>query len=148
MSEGAEASSPLVLHDAHEALRVLELAGFTILELHAGIPEPGEDSSETIDSELGLSASHRYDDHGIDFKCSATVDDGQRRLHVEGIVHFRAESEVEWASPDVAREFGSKVAMMSIYPYLRQQMNDIGQRVGLDFTLPILRQGDWELAKP
>lgn len=71
---------------------------------------------------------------GIDYKCSAGVGDGDRVVFAEGVVHFRSEDRVEWAWPELIRDFGTKVAVMTIYPYLRQSLEDLAGRIQVDPT--------------
>lgn len=143
MGEVSGDPAVVVLTDAAQALGHLELAGLTILELTARTVEPNEGTTDVIDAQLDVSAAHRVDTHGIDYKCSAGVNDGDRVVFAEGVVHFRSEGRVEWASPEVIRDFGTKVAVMTIYPYLRQLLEDLAGRIRVGLTLPLLRQGDW-----
>lgn len=49
---------------------------------------------------------------------------------------------------EIITEYANHVAVMTLLPYIRESLADLGRRVGVNFTLPILQRGQMVFETP
>lgn len=93
--------------------------------------EVGVDNSKSILVQLGV----RLSMHDGEFECI-----------VEGEFHLQGQFDVVDATDEVISAFINDVALMSLFPYLRQAISDLTYKtLESAITLPLLRRGDLQI---
>lgn len=129
-----------VIADIHELIDALNLAQVDFYSVSGTrsdemigrfAPEGAEVSSATFVRRL---------ENGIDYRCRLEVKGEGFEISVDGAILYRSDGLID-VSDEITRDFGTRVAAMSLFPYLRQNVTDIGARIGVDITLPMVQPG-------
>ena len=107
------------------------------LTQEVGIPE----NDRNIEVEIKI--SYRDAEVGVDYRCVLIVRFSQATITVDAAISYRSEESI-FLNKDVRAEFGNSVAIMSLFPYLRQAISDMGARIGYETTLPVIKLGQIE----
>lgn len=109
---------------------------------------PDADSIEVGKERITVRTGIRIRDRGLDFRVEFSVNHALGVLVADMGAFYESEDPLELApeSEGVIIEFGDRVAMMAIFPYLRQAISDLGHRILVDYTLPMLRPGQLSFA--
>lgn len=99
-------------------------------------PEPDESGEQTI----AVRTAIRKRPDAVDYRVEVEVQRFGRTMRADAAAMYSAPGPFE-AAPDVLYDFGDNVAMMAVYPYLRQAISDLAQRLGDQVVLPILSRG-------
>jgi hypothetical protein len=142
-----------------ELVRHLNLAKFHTYELVAAArdeyeveeDEPdasGSDASSQDEERIKVQSAIRRRRNAVDYRIEFVVnhDSGYLLADIGAFYDCDSSLDLENASGDVLIEFGDRIAVMALYPYLRQAIADLGLRVGVDIMLPVLRRGDLSFA--
>lgn len=54
----------------------------------------------------------------------------------------------ELLTDEIITEYANNVAVMTLFPYVRESLGDLARRVGVDFTLPIIQRGQMTFEVP
>ncbi len=145
---------PAAITKVEELVETLDLARFHTYELvatardkyeevepDAEIVEPG---SELVRVRTGI----RQRERALDYRVELSVQHAYGQLVADMAAVYESDVPLELTVESAAAviEFGDRVAMMALYPYLRQAISDLGQRVWVDMTLPMLRPGNLTFA--
>lgn len=109
-------------------------------------PDPEDSDSDVVragEDQIRVRTAVRARSQGLDYRVEFTVSHmyGQLTADIGAFYGFTAQLKFDANSDDAVIAFGDRVALMAVYPYLRQAIGDLGQRIGVDITLPMLRPG-------
>ncbi len=140
MSE--DSTAPVVLADAVAMIHELDLAGIIFYKVSATFDDATDQTPEQDEEKypLTISTAWRVQTNGADFRLGVEVPYPQGLIEVDAAVAYRSEREVE-LNDDALLEFADNVALMALFPYVRQAVHDLGARVGNPAMLPILPRG-------
>ncbi|MFI2702210.1 hypothetical protein [Cellulosimicrobium composti] len=137
-----------------ELVELLDLTKLHTYELiatardeHEEIPsdaEPVEPGDERIRVRTGI----RSREAGLDYRVEVSVEHARGQILADMGAFYESSSPMELTgdSEEAVTEFGDRVAMMVLFPYLRQAISDLGHRVSVEITLPMLRPGQLTFA--
>lgn len=142
--------SPASVATTLELLELLNLAEIRFYELYAAsddslepedaesepIPEPEEASEEAFSMRTAI----RKRPDGVDYRVEVEVQRFGRTMRADAAAMYAAPQAFD-APAEVIYDFGDNVAMMTVYPYLRQAIGDLAQRLGDQVVLPVLARG-------
>lgn len=142
----AESAEPRQIASPQEAVDALRLGGVTFHVLSA---TRGDESPENAQGsgQLEFQTAVRVREQGVDYRCKVTIDSPIANVCVDAAISYESDSDVTIA-PEAVEGFGDGVAIMALYPYLRQATADLGQRFGYDLTLPMLPRGELTFGRP
>lgn len=126
-----------------DAVEHLDLARVRFYALSARVFE--RDDADA-DGEISFETAVRLRDDGVDYRCLVTASHGEVTVSADAAVMYQASGSIDIES-DVVLAFGDSVAMMTLFPYLRQAAGDLGMRLGYDVTLPLLQRGQVRFGK-
>lgn len=92
------------------------------------------------EAEMKIWTAFRSSSEGIDYRCSVTLNFEQASITADAAISYRSEVPVNLARKAII-EFGNGVAIMTLFPYLRQAISDLGARIGYESTLPMITPG-------
>lgn len=125
-----------------EAIQHLQLMGVVFYSLSADQTEEAAASAgQPNGGEVHAETRYRASQEGIDYRCRMHVETEGYRITVDAAISYRANIPVEIDSQTISN-FGTTVAMMALYPYLRQQVSDLAMRLGVQLMLPVVKVGD------
>lgn len=137
------------IHDAIEYLHPIEVEFYhlsahvdeskTVRSHHEDASTDGESAREES-AEIEIRTATRMAEFGVDYRCHIKVHLPDAELVVDGAILYQADAQIEM-SETVCKEFGDEVAIMSLFPYLRQAVGDLALRIGRTVTLPLLERG-------
>ncbi|MFD0304692.1 hypothetical protein [Streptomyces sp. NPDC127119] len=119
----------------------VDLRGVVAQECHA-VRHSGEAPARaevSLDTEL----SHRPNsvDYRFTLKCQALTEEDSAVADISVVLLTSFTFSGDEAEESVYQDFGANVAIMTAYPYLRQNVHDLAARIGLiNFTLGLLKQ--------
>ncbi|WP_345498072.1 hypothetical protein [Nocardia callitridis] len=77
----------------------------------------------------------------IEIRCRTAVEGGGAQYKIDAGAVFSVDPP-GIVPPEVVQEFAEKVGVMSVYPYARSAISNLGAQLGVDRpTLPLLRAG-------
>ncbi|NMF28890.1 hypothetical protein [Cellulosimicrobium aquatile] len=89
-----------------------------------------------------ISTAIRVQEDRADFRCEIELDLDYAKISVDAAATFKADAPtVEFANREGLIDFADNVAMMVLFPYLRQAVSDLGSRIGVEAMLPLLPRG-------
>lgn len=143
-------AEPRKIADVKELLPLLTLDSIDFFEMsgrvEAGFTDSDADESAAepaqTDVRVEVSPALRVRSDGIDARCRLRVHPPEGVIVVDGAAFYTSSEPID-VSQDVAVDFADNVAIMALFPYLRQAIDDLSVR--LLFTnrvvLPILVRG-------
>lgn len=103
--------------------------------------------SGTEDKQFSLQVVSRIESAEIEIRCQTAVEGGGAQYKIDAGAVFAIDPPGT-VPPEVAHEFAEKVGVMSVYPYARSAISNLGAQLNVDRpTLPLLRAGDVRLNK-
>lgn len=108
-------------------------------------PTEGFEPTDEPGGDLAIRTAYRERDGGLDFRVSITLEEPWARIEADGAVIYSAAEGTQFA-PEAVKEFGEMVAAMTIFPYLREAVASISDRIGFRLTLPMVNRGVIEFA--
>lgn len=139
-SGGVETLHLGTVSDVIGALR-LERVQFYELSATAGDEADQDGGPERPPAgDVTFETSMRVRETGADFRCSVTVPLPGAQIKVDAAAIYDAGQKIDVEVP-VLFEYGTNVAFMVLFPYLRQAAYDLALRVGRPLHLPMLRRG-------
>lgn len=127
-----------------EAIELLQPIDVEYYHLSATVDEsgqqPDDDSEDDEQAQVHVATARRVGESGVDYRCRLTVQIRGAEIVVDGAILYRADSEIEVAR-SVCEQFGDDIAVMALFPYLRQAVSDLADRIGRTVTLPLVRRG-------
>jgi hypothetical protein len=139
--------SPRVVTDLHQLIDEVSLSGFITYELagrrrDGGFGDTGEPVEATVPT-MQVLVQETPEQIAVRLR---------GHLNTERLVDLVADMSAIYnktspftAEEDVLHEFVRHVAVMSLYPYVRQQIHDLGSRLGQPLTLELLKAADLQL---
>jgi len=128
-----------------EAIELLQPIDVEFYHLSANVDEsgqhPDDDSEDDEQAQVHVATARRVGESGVDYRCRLTVQIPGVEIVVDGAILYQASSYVEIAK-SVCKEFGDEIAVMSLFPYLRQAVSDLADRIGRTVTLPHIGRGE------
>lgn len=124
-----------------DAVDNLDFAGVEFYAIEGRRKETASAEDEDgWDADVRMDRAYRTVDHGVDYRCQVIVSFPRGEVTVDAAALFRSEQPIDF-NRDVVGEFGTSVAIMALYPYIRQAVDDLGSRLGFHTQLPLLRRG-------
>lgn len=152
MPREADATAPI--DDILELVQLVELEDVIVREERGRRVFAAVDGAE-IDKEgevrstnaLGISDIEADDAIGISFRYRTVFNDGHGSEFVADMeAHYRL-TEPRTATDEVKQEFATRVAFMTVYPYLRASIQGSATRLGVKApVLGMVRQGDMAIS--
>ena len=123
-----------------EMVAELNLAQIQFYELGIIYEDGHVSDGQPTDVKVEIVTSIRRQDDGIDFRARFTLPYPSGQVVVDAAAQYNS------AGPrifdeDATYEFADNIALMTLFPYIRQAVNDLGIRVGSPIVLPILPRG-------
>lgn len=145
---------PVAVTSIEDLVDRLELAKLHTYELVATARDEheevdsGADSVEAGKERISVRTGIRIRERGLDFRVEFSVNHMLGMLVADIGAFYESETPLELVagSEEIIIDFGDRVAMMALFPYLRQSISDLGHRVLVDYTLPMLRPGQLSFA--
>jgi hypothetical protein len=135
---------PLKITETKELLGVLELDDIKFYEFAAlALDQAAEDSEARGEDETGpvqFRTAFRFESRSADYRVEMTVRGQSVIARVDAAAMYASAVELDVAD-EILVDFGDNVAMMTLFPYLRQAITDLGQRLGEPMILPVLPRG-------
>ncbi|PSR66843.1 hypothetical protein C8258_18350 [Nocardia sp. MDA0666] len=104
--------------------------------------------SDTEDKQFSLQVVSRIEPTEIEIRCQTAVEGGGAQYKVDAGAVFAIDPPGT-VPPEVAHEFAEKVGVMSVYPYARSAVANLGAQLNVDRpTLPLLRADNVRLNTP
>ena len=135
-SDGTEV--PIVITETKGLLGVLELDAIKFYELHAESLDPEDADGE--DHPVEFKTAHRFAPMRADYRIAMTVRTPVLVARIDAAAMFASETALD-VSDEILIDFGDNVALMTLFPYLRQAVTDLSQRLGQALILPVLPRG-------
>lgn len=98
-----------------------------------------EDQQEQPD--IGLEVRYRTAPNGVEYRMKVTVEGGFGHAIVDASVRYETEEEYE-CDESIIGEFGTEVATMTLFPYIREAISNVGSRIGVGIRIPLLQRGE------
>ncbi|MGP7963647.1 hypothetical protein ACTVBU_10790 [Sanguibacter sp. A246] len=121
-------------------ISALRLAGVRAVDLRAHVDDALE-VSDPVSGDMQIRTGMRVRPSGVDYRIMADASFPYGSLHATLVAAFELEAKTSVGEPSALRAFGTEVAAMTLYPYLRQTLADLAQRVGAEFVLPFVERG-------
>lgn len=135
-----------MIESATEALDTLWFDSVEFDEVSARkISLDSEEVPESGNLDLQLEMQFRHASDTLSFRLRATVVADVAEVAVVVAGHYQSEEEFE-ISPTAIEEFANKVAFMAMFPYVRESVSDLFNRIGLTVNLPIMRQDSYSFS--
>lgn len=124
-----EMSETPIISSAAELLNIIELTSVTFAELHAErtVESATGEGLDTVST--ALETQIRQEGNRLFVRCNTTAVAPDGKYLADAIGLFTATHEFELA-PGVDREFVERVALMAIYPFVREAIHNMSQRLG------------------
>lgn len=119
---------------------MLSLVEVRFYELNATADDQVEPDETTLEVPIDVRTAFRKRPDGVDYRLEVEIERPTGRIRVDAAALYAADASFE-ASDDVLLDFGDDVAIMAMYPYVRQAISDLGQRLGDSVVLPMLQRG-------
>lgn len=127
------------LATAAEMVQDLSLAGIQFYELSVVYKDQVDEEREaSINVEVNLSIRRRPD--GLDFRARFEIPYPDGDVVCDAAVMYDAEGPRSFGE-DAIFDFADNVAIMTLFPYVRQSVSDLGNRVGTPIVMPMLERG-------
>ena len=139
MPEATEPRQVASIEDAVEALALADVSFLALSARRAEPPAPGVvERVETAD--LAFRLASRMSEQGVDYRCElrVTLPDGE--VNVDAVASYRASEPVALGG-DALADFGDNVAIMTLFPYVREAAADLARRISYSVTLPVMPRG-------
>lgn len=136
--DGVEVTQLGTIEEMLEHLTLRDVTFFRLNATNDGYDEGAEVSDAELSLEVTLSS--RLVDESASFRAAFKLTHPRGVVEVDGAVHYDADTAVSY-NPEAAFEFADNVALMTLFPYIRQQVADVAARVGVQMILPILPRG-------
>ena len=136
------APGPSVITDAKELLALTELDSIRFYEVSGARRDDARDSG--VDIEIGL----RRDEREIEIRCAAhvTAEDADYRSDASAVFTLNEQVDISDAA---LSEFVERVGVMTVYPYLRESIDQSAAKLGAARpTMKLLRPGDITVSVP
>lgn len=134
-----EPSAARVVESAADLLAVVQLDRIRFYEVSAVQDDEGE-PREVSDEPVAVRTAFRGRPDGIDYRVELTLKRPRGEVCVDAAAMYSYQEPVT-PSDQALLDFGDNVAMMTLFPYLREAMNDLSSRVEDPVVLPILPRG-------
>ncbi|MFE3799661.1 hypothetical protein [Nocardia tengchongensis] len=103
--------------------------------------------SNDEEKRFSLQVISRIELDEIEIRCQTAVEGGGAQYKIDVGAVFTVDPP-GIVSPEVVQEFAEKVGVMSVYPYARSAINNLGAQLNVERpTLPLLRAGNVRLNK-
>lgn len=145
-----ETVAPITITETRDLLGVLELEEIKFYGLSAeslnsadaATDDDGEglEKSEDESRPVEFLTAHRFDPEGADYRIHMTVRTATLIVRVDAAAMYASETHLD-VSDEILIDFGDNVAIMTLFPYLRQAITDLSQRLGEPVVLPVLPRG-------
>jgi hypothetical protein len=139
-----EGGQPLKLTDVAEMVGALDFNevqfyGLSITYRDSAVDDGEDDAEGSVG--VSVNTSIRTRNRGIDYRMHFSLPHPNGDVAVDAAALFDAADDVTFEEEAVL-DFGDDVAMMALFPYIRQAVNDLGLRIGIPIVLPIIKRGD------
>lgn len=134
-----------VVADAAELLGLGELVDVRILEFSATLAE--DDRSDLDDEDVEHTLQVKISVRSGVLEAHLKADVRTKTADYSGVAatQFHFSSDIE-LSQEVAREFTERVAVMALYPYVRELVSDMSVKLRqAPVTLPLMRSGQTQM---
>ncbi|MEU7483548.1 hypothetical protein [Streptomyces sp. NPDC042319] len=123
-----------------ELVAVAELQGVTFIEVTGCRPDfegvtPVKTSREEGDSEPHMKVWHRAGDGQIEVRCRLTIGTADSRFVADAVAQFAIAAALP-EEEELQRAFTERVGIAVVYPYLRESVQQLAQK--LDVDVPVL----------
>ncbi|WP_460749157.1 hypothetical protein [Myceligenerans cantabricum] len=110
----------------------------------SGDADSSDEQIDPSEGQVGVQTGIRRRPRALDYRVEFLLNHASGRILADMGAFYDCDPslDLDEVPPEVVIEFGDRVALMALYPYLRQAMSDLGQRVGVTVALPMLRRGD------
>lgn len=153
-----DSAAPVTITETRDLLGVLELEEIRFFGLSADALSPADtdaddDDHGDVDRDEGAArpveflTAHRFYPEGADYRVLMTVRTPTLLVRVDAAAMYASEVPLE-VSDEVLVDFGDNVAIMTLFPYMRQAVTDLGQRLGEQVVLPVLPRGVLSFTSP
>ncbi|WP_148060097.1 hypothetical protein [Rathayibacter sp. PhB152] len=127
-----------VLDQVRNLIARSSLASVDIDELSARRATAFAEASETADVDINL--QHRISDEGFGFRMIGSVENESGSVRAAVAISYTYEGEEP--TTEVLFTFGNEVAIMALFPYLREAISSITSKVFNEpLLLPVLERG-------
>lgn len=136
-----------MLSEYEELVQALELVGIFLVECTAK-RTGGTDSDKPLDTSMTLESAQRVSDSALDyrfgFSCMITQEGGDvANISATFVASYATEEPLE-ANEGIAQQFAQDVAVMAVYPYMREFAQSTAARLDLpNFTLGLVKRGEF-----
>jgi hypothetical protein len=134
------------VNEIGELVPLIELKGIRFLETSSRLKEHDPDA-DMSGADMKISVQENHTDSLFDIRVGVVVDHPQADYMVKVGVQYATNEPVEVA-PGVLRDMIEKLAIMAVFPYLREGIASLAAR--LEVTVPmlgIMRQGEFQLGE-
>lgn len=135
------ASRPTI-NDIHELLALAELTAVHHWEISGRrLPEPGDQRDEEVVPEIGIRVAPTTIETRL--RVSLATDHAELTSDISSVYTLSEEREVD---AEVIREFVERVAIMAIYPFIRESIFSTARKLGVPPpVLGLIRAGGFSL---
>lgn len=143
MTEPAEAAAPLAVADAREMLAHTNLVDVVFLVFNGSRRPDGSEPPET--SEPVLNVVERHSEDRIEVEVGLTLTTEHATFDISAAARYTLTSPLELRI-EVVKEFIERVAVMAVFPYLREGVSSMASRLRVPVpTIGILPAGGMQL---
>lgn len=138
--------TPLQINDLRDLVPLIDLKGIRFLETSSKLKQH-EPSADLDKADLKISVQENHTENLFDIRVSAIVEHSQAEYFVKVGAQYSASEAVD-ATPEVIRELIERLAIMSVFPFIRECVASLAAR--LEVTVPMLgmiRQGEFHLGE-
>lgn len=93
------------------------------------------------ESNFDIETQYRTAPNGVEYRMKVTLQGPFGQIMVDASARYETQEEYE-CDESILLEFGTNVATMTLFPYMREAVSSIGSRIGVDVKLPLLQRGD------
>lgn len=139
-------SSALPSPDIYELVSSIDLVGIKFLHISAQAKENPPEDESTV--ELGMKIQESHGEDTLEVRFRVQVDHSEANYEVELASRYASKDRFEF-SEEVLRDFIERVAIMAVFPYIREAISSMAARLELEVPiLGMLRQGEFKLGTP
>jgi hypothetical protein len=138
-----------VFEDIVSMNEALDLVGIVFFQVSATRDEgePPEDKplppEGTFETDWGIKFRHEGDEFGVRIRAELDTEFGD--ILIDVAAEYEAKFEFESPSRELALEFVNNIALMQIYPYVRESVTTIGSKVfATTLIMPTFQRGEIE----
>lgn len=135
-----EPEDVLPVATAKELLAVTNLTKIRFYELRASTNDEAESNDEAEDAPIAVAVAYRKRAEGVDYRVSLEVPRPRGTILADAAAIYTFTRPVD-LSDEALLDFGDNVAMMTVFPYLREAISDLARRLDDAVVLPVLPRG-------